>query len=202
MGIERSEVVKIITAIKVQCPEALAYSGKDEFNLLVQTWHEILKKYPIDIVWVAVRNALKNTVYQKQNWIGAICKEIEAMEELSDKTDGELWAELVYVLNNVSKVMYFGTSTHWVNGKLINPVEEVYRIYESLNPILKSYVGNASGLISLADQETLEFERGRFQKSIDCIRKRNKKVEETKGFLTVDYAKKLLENELEERYGV
>lgn len=171
---DKSEIVKIISAIKVQCPEALSYQNKMEFNLLIDTWFEILKDYPKEVIWVAVRNALKNTVYQKQNWIGAICQEIEKMQTAQEKTDGELWTELTDVLNTVSKIMYFGTAKHWNNGKLIDPTDEVNKIYENLNPILKDYVGGVSGLVALSKAETLEYEKGRFQKAIETLRKRDK----------------------------
>lgn len=178
MKTTKSEIVKIITAIKVQCPEALPYKDEVELDILVDMWFEILKGYPKEVVWAAVRNALKNTVYQKQNWIGAVCQEIEKMKETTEKTDGELWTELTSVLNTVSKLMYFGTAIHWYNGKRIDPMEEVSKIYKNLNPILQDYIGGVSGLVALSKQETLEYEKGRFQKAIETLRKREKTKKE------------------------
>jgi hypothetical protein len=171
---DKSEIVKIIAAIKVQCPEALNYQSKDEFNVLKDMWYDILREYPQEVVWQAVRNALKNTVFQKQNWIGAICQEIEAMKTTCEKTDGDLWTDLTGVLNEVGKIMYFGNRKHWYNGELIEPVEKVAEIYEKIDPILQGYVGGVAGLISLSQSETLEYEKGRFQKALPTLRQREK----------------------------
>lgn len=179
MKITKSEIVKIITAVKIQCPEALPYKDETELDILVDMWFDIFKDIPQEIVWTATRNALKNTVYQKQNWVGAINQEIEKMRTAYTKTDGELWTELTSVLNSVSKLMYFGTARHWYNGKLIEPMQEVEKIYKKLDPILQNYVGGVSGLIALSKQETLEYEKGRFLKNVEILRTRERTKQET-----------------------
>ena len=97
MKISKSEIIKIITAIKIQCPEALQYKNTAELSILADMWYETLKGYSQEIVWKATQNALKNAVYQKYNWIGLICQEIEKMNAVNEKTDGELWSELISV---------------------------------------------------------------------------------------------------------
>lgn len=179
MNITKSEIVKIVTAIKIQCPEALPYKDETELDILVDMWFDIFKGITKEIVWTATRNALKNTVYQKQNWVGAISQEIEKLRTAYEKTDGELWTELTSVLNGVGKLMYFGTARHWYNGKLIEPMEEVNKIYQKLDPILQNYVGGVSGLIALSKQETLEYEKGRFLKNVEILRTRERAKKET-----------------------
>lgn len=137
-------------------------------------WFEIFKDTPKEIVWKATQNALKSAVYQKCNWLGVINQEIEKMRFVQEKTDGELWTELTGVLIKVSRLMYFGTARHWDNGKLIDPIEEVTKIHGKLDPILQNYVGGVSGLGSLSRAETLEYEKGRFFKAIDTLRKRER----------------------------
>ena len=174
MAISKSEIVKIITAIKVQCPEALNFKSNTEMDIVVDMWHDILKDYPQDVAWAALRNALKNTVFQKQNWVGAICQEIEKMQIANEQTDGELWTELTGALNEVGRLMYFGNRKHWYGGRLIEPMDEVKKIYENLNPILQDYTGGVAGLISLSQSDALEYEKGRFQKAAATLRQREK----------------------------
>ena len=174
MKLTKSEIVKIITAIKVQCPEALQYKNEEEYDLLVDMWFDIFKDTPKEIVWTATRNALKSAIYQKCNWVGAINQEIEKMRMAYEKTDGDLWSELTSVLNKVSRLMYFGLARHWDNGVLVDPIEEVNKIHDNLDPILQNYVGGVSGLVALSRVDTLEYEKGRFFKTVDTLRKREK----------------------------
>lgn len=179
MQLTKSEIVKIITAIKVQCPEALPYRNETEFDILVDMWHEMLKEYPQEVVWQAVRNALKNTVYQKQNWIGAICQEIEKMQVAYEKAPEELWAELTGVLYEVSSCAYkFRFNFIERNGKTQgeNARLRVKEIYNNLSPEIKDYVRNEYTLIELADltDNQLNFEKGRFLKTIPQIKERAK----------------------------
>ena len=178
MKMTKSEIVKIITAIKVQCPEALQYKDRTELDLLVDMWFDIFKDIPKEIVWTATRNALKSAVYQKCNWVGVINQEIEKMRTANEKTDGELWTELTGALNKVGRLMYFGTATHWDNGVRIDPIYEVNKIYGKLDVILQSYVGGVSGLVALSKADTLEYEKGRFQKAVEALRKREKTKQE------------------------
>lgn len=178
METTKSEIVRIITAIKIQCPEALPYKDRVEFEILVNMWHEMLGCYPKEVVWQATKNAMKKTVYQKQNWIGAICQEIEKFKEVNEKTDGELWTELTAILNKVGRTMYFGGQSYWDNGELIDPIVKIKEFYEELDPILKGYVGGISGLISLTEIENLEYEKGRFLKSVENLRNKQKQKAE------------------------
>ena len=177
MQITKSEIVKIITAIKVQCPEALPYRNENEFDILVDMWHDILKEYPSEVVWQAVRNALKNTVYQKQNWIGAISQEIDKMQIAYEKDENELWAELTGVLREVSDCAYkFRFNYVEPNGLTQgeNAYNRVKEIYKNLSPELKDYMQNVNGLINLANStdNELNFEKGRFLKVMPQIKGR------------------------------
>lgn len=178
MKLNKSEIVKIITAIKMQCPEALPYKDETEYDILVDFWYEMFQDTPKEILWKATQNALKTEVYQKCNWAGAINREIENMRKAYEKTDGELWTELTSVLDKVSRLMYFGTARHWYNGVLIDPIDEVNKIYAKIDPILQKYVGGVSGLVALSQADTLEYEKGRFFKNCEILRKREKTKQE------------------------
>lgn len=177
MEITKQEIVKIITAIKVQCPEALPIKNEMEFDILVDMWHEILKEYPQEVVWQAVRNSLKNTVFQKQNWIGAICQEIEKMQVAYEKTESELWGELTATFAEVNRQVYrFKFNFVESNGKTQgeNARLRVEDIFNNLAPELKEYVRNMYGLIELADltDSQLNFEKGRFLKVMPQLKQR------------------------------
>lgn len=179
MQLTKSEIVKIITAIKVQCPEALPYRNETDFDILVDMWHDILKEYPKEIVWVAVRNSLKNTVYQKQNWIGAICQEIDKMQTAYEKSEAELWGELAGVLREVGDCAYklrFNFIER--NGKTQgeNARIRLQEIFNGLSPEVKEFVRNERTLIELAElpDNQLNFEKGRFLKAMPQIKERAK----------------------------
>lgn len=184
MQLTKSEIVKIITAIKIQCPETLPYKNETEFDILVDMWYEILREYPTEIVWAAVRNALKNTVYQKQNWIGAINQEIEKMQVAYEKDENELWAELTGVLRAVSDCAY-KLRFNFVerNGKTQgeNARLRLQEIFNNLSPELKSYVRNEGTLAEIANftDEQLQYERGRFMRTIPQIKQRAKTKAQT-----------------------
>lgn len=182
--IDKGEVVKIITAIKVQCPEALPYKNETEFSILVDMWFSILKGYPKEIVWTAARNAMKNTVYQKQNWIGAICQEVEKLRVAFEKTETELWTELTSVLREVEKCYYaFRYNAIDYNGKTQgdNARERVAEIFNGLSPELKEYCRTQRGLIEIAGYtaEELAYERGRFMRTIPQLKERQRVRQET-----------------------
>jgi hypothetical protein len=179
MTTTKSEIVKIITAIKVQCPEAIPYKTSDELDMVVNTWFEVFKAYPKEVVWVATTNALKSTVFQKQNWLGAIYKEIENLQIAYEKSETELWAELTGVLREVHRNYYaFRFNAMDANGKTQgdNARDRVEAIFNGLSPELKEYCRNQRGLIEIAeyDAEKLSFERGRFMRDISNIKTRVK----------------------------
>lgn len=179
MKITKIEIVKIIAAIKIQCPEALPYKNEAESDILVDMWFDILKDYPKEVVWAAVRKALRNTVFQKQNWIGAICQEIEQMQVAFEKSDLELWTELTGVLHEVHRNYYaFRFNAIEDNGKTQGDIarERVAAIFEGLSPELKEYCRTQRGLIEIAEytDEQLSYERGRFMKTIPQIKTRER----------------------------
>lgn len=175
----KSEIVKIITAIKVQCPEALPYKTENEFDILVDMWFEVFREYPKEVLWVAVRNALKNTVYQKQNWLGAINQEVEKLQVAYEKDETELWAELTGVLREVNACAYrlrfnapdYNGKTQGENARL-----RMIEIFNNLSPELKSYVRNEGTLAEIAyfTDEQLQYEKGRFMRTLPQIKQRAK----------------------------
>jgi len=170
------DVNKYIATIRINFENAYKTQTSEERQILIKSWYEILKEYPKEVCDKAVINAIKYAKFAPR--IGDVVEQIEKMRTAYEKTDSELWTELTGVLNSVSKIMYFGTARHWYNGKLIEPMNEVQKIYEKLDPILQNYAGGVSGLIALSRQDTLDYEKGRFLKSVEILRTREKTKQE------------------------
>lgn len=177
--INKAEIVKIITAVRIQCPEALQYRNETELDILVDMWYEIFKPYPKEIVWRATRNALKNTVYQKQNWLGAIHQEIDKMQVAYEKSDNELWAELTGCLREVSECAYKLRFTYVEANGLTqgeNARRRLVEIYNNLSPEIKDFCRSVDDLVELSNltDQQLGFEKGRFLKTAPQIKERAK----------------------------
>lgn len=177
--IDKAEIVKIITAIKIQCPEGLQAKTQEELSILVGLWYDALKEYPKEVVWVATRNALKNTVFQKQNWLGAICAEIKKIADSFEVDSVQLWEDLRRIIWRISEDAFLANSNATFveeNGKQqrVNAYNRIVNEYNSLPEILKHYVCSVDRLIRLSkmEEKDLDIERARFLKTIpDMVEK-------------------------------
>lgn len=171
------DINRYITTIRINFENAYKTQGDEERIMLYKTWYAILKEYPKEIVDRAVLNAIKHAKFAPR--IGDIVEQIEKMQVAYETTDNELWESLTGILPEVAKVMYFGTAKSYYNGRLIDPIDEVNRIYNGLDPILKEYVGGVRELVTLSKQPTLEYEKARFLKVIPQLKERAKTRRET-----------------------
>lgn len=171
------DINRYITTIRVNFENAYNVQTKEERAMLYKTWYACLKEYPKEIVDKAVLNAIKHAKFAPR--IGDIVEQIESLRKAYEKTDAELWESLTRVLPEVGRVMYFGTQRSWYNGRLIDPNEEVNRIYAGLDPLLQDYIGGVSGLVTLARAETLEYEKSRFLKTVPTLKARAQTRHET-----------------------
>lgn len=176
-AITPQDINKYITMIRINFESAYKTHNDTEMQMLIRSWYEILKVYPKEVCDKAVINAIKNAEFAPR--IGSIVKEIERMRTAYEKTDTELWTELTSALPEVGRIMYFGTAKSYYNGRLIDPLEEVYKIYNALDPILQEFVGGISGLVTLSKQATLEYEKGRFLKTVGTLKERGRTKQET-----------------------
>lgn len=164
------DINRYITTIRINFENAYKTQSEEERVLLYKTWFACLKEYPKEIVDKAVLNAIKHAKFAPR--IGDIVEQIESLRVAYEKTDAELWESLTRVLPEVGKIMYFGTQRSWYNGRLIDPNEEVNRIYAELDPLLQDYVGGIAGLVTLARTEKLDFEKARFLKTVPTLKAR------------------------------
>ena len=172
-----NDVNQYITMIRINFENAYKTQTTEEREMLLASWYAILKDYPKEVCDKAVINAIKNAEYAPR--IGSIVKEIEKMQAAYEKTNEELWAEMVGVLREVASCAYRFRFTYVEsNGKTQgdNAWERVKEIYSELSAELKDYLRNPNGLIEIAQltDAQLNYERGRFLKTIPQIKERAK----------------------------
>lgn len=173
---------KYITTIRINYENSYKTQTDEEREILIKSWYAILKDYPKEIVDKAVINAIKYAEFAPR--IGTIVKEIEKMREAYEKSDTELWVELTGVLRKVSSNAYAYRYTFIEeNGKTQgeNALQRNKKIFERLSPELKAYCQNLGGLVVIAGytDEQLNYERGRFMRTIPTIKERERTRSET-----------------------
>ena len=174
------DVNKYITTIRINFENSYKTQSDEEREILIKSWFAILKDYPKEIVDKAVINAIKNAEFAPR--IGTIVKEIEKMREAYEKSETELWSELTGVLREVETCAYrFRFTALDYNGKTQgeNAIMRVDEIFNGLSPELKEYCRNVGGLIELAKSEGLEYEKGRFMRTMPTIKQRARTRQET-----------------------
>lgn len=172
------DVNKYITTIRINFENAYKTQNDEEREILIKSWYTILKDYPKEIVNKAVINAIKNAEFAPR--IGSIVKEIEKMREAYETSDAELWAELTGCIRNVKRYTNFLMHDYiYYNGAYVSPAEEIGKQYTALPPELKEFVGGVENLKSLARQDTLEYEKARFLRTMPTIKQRAKTRSET-----------------------
>lgn len=171
MKITRKDIVAMVGMIKANYTHAYKDVTKNELAAMVEFWYSSLAKYEKEVVNVAFQMAVESCTFPPT--LADICKNIKEIRTATEPTEADLWEELVRILPRVGRVAYFGTRQYWDNGRLVYPADELQGIYDSLPPILKAYVGGVSELVSLAKQETLEYEKGRFLKALPTLKTRD-----------------------------
>ena len=166
--LKRQDIVTYILKIRLNFENAYPTSNDDEFDLLVESWFDILKEYPKEICDQAVNYALKKAKFAPR--LGNVSEEIELILNDGTKSDEELWAELVAILPKVYEVSRYSPYSQysaWAQAKL-------NEIFNSLDPALQSYVVNTSTLVELSEltSDELKYEKARFFKQAPTMRKR------------------------------
>lgn len=170
MTITKSDIVRIFGLIKASYDNAFANKTESELNTLKELWYDCLKEYPQEIVFTAVRNAIKRSEFVPK--IATVNAEIERLVTAGTKSEIELWNELETVFYRVWNLSrYLRYSQHYANAKA-----EIESIYNGLSSEIKLYVLNNETLIELAaismrtDGEDIKFEKARFLKSMPSLK--------------------------------
>lgn len=181
MELTKKDIDSIIGVISAQCPDAFNFKSAKDIELLAELWYNVLKEYPKEVVFNATANALKNSEYQKRNWLGAISQEIEKMRYANAKGAPELWEELTDTFYTVRLYASMLMNTFKDDDGIRQcdkASEKLKEIYERLENEIKEYVLSTSVLIQLArsDSEQLSIEKGRFFKLLPLIRERENTI--------------------------
>lgn len=174
-----TDIARYISYIRINFENAYKTNTTEEQTILIKGWFNSLSKYPKEIVDTAVNKAVEHSEFAPR--LATIIKEIDKMQEAYRKTDTELWAELTGVLHEVGNCAYkfrFNFIEH--NGKTQgeNARRRVEEIFSGLSPELKDYCRNSGGLVDLATNDGLNYEKGRFMRVIPEIKERAKTRQE------------------------
>lgn len=181
MKLTKKDIYSIIGVISSQCPDAFNFKKAEDIVTLSEFWYNALCEYQKEVVLNATINALKTSDYQKRNWLGAICQEIEKMKGSAEKGGAELWEELTDTFYEVRLYasMLMNTFKDDDGVKQCDKSSaKLKEIYDRLDSAIKEYVRSTSMLIQLArsDSELLSVEKGRFLKVLPQIRERNRVI--------------------------
>ena len=186
MTLNKTDIVKYLTVIRVNFEGAYSCKTKEESMLLVESWYDILAKYPKELCDRAVTATLENARQGKVPRIGDIVWAIRNIENSSGKSDTDLWAELEDVFYEVSDCasMFRFTAPSEQRPELTQGEYakiRIQEIYDGLDPLIKEYLKGSGALTSLAvaGEEQAHIEKGRFLKMIPILRTRVKVQKET-----------------------
>lgn len=169
MQISKIDIYKLIAKVKVAYPFNYKAFTDNDFELLAESWFEDLSEYPLELVCEAFKKA------RQANKISVttadIIEQIERIQSAFQPSEQELWREFVAILSRAQRYidrLYYTAVEPNGNTQGENAREGLNTLYASLKPEFQRYCGGVSGLKALAllDDESLEFERARFQKDI------------------------------------
>lgn len=168
------DVTQIIKCIKVNFDNSYRLNDEDMLTL-VESWKTILSAYPRDVVMTAASTVIANADITPR--IGHIVKEVKRIISAADKSDFDLWNELLIAIDKAADLAQkFKYAFREANGRMQgeNAKDEVIGLFNGLDPVLKAFCGNPSGLLQLAkqDEEQLLYERSRFLRNAADIRER------------------------------
>lgn len=184
MEICKTDIIKFLTKIRVNFENAYKCNTKEENILLVESWYDILHKYPKEICEKAVNEALEHATQGKAPRIGDIVGYIKKMQSAYEKDDNDLWAEFTDTFWEVRRCAgmlrynYIDGTDGLSQGERAH--KRLAEIYNALDPALKDYCRNTGALIELAQysDEQLTYERGRFMRIMPTVRERVKTRQE------------------------
>lgn len=182
----KAEIVKMITAIETSCENAFNYKTDEQYDVLTGLWYDCFKDYPKEVMWQAVKQAVMHSEYAKQNWIGAVNKELQTLIATPEKNDLQLWNELdgtLYTVYDTSRYLQY--SQHYEEASCC-----LNKIYDGLSGDIKLYVVNVSELIRLSelkygedDGTAFNIERQSFLKRLPDLRTHRTKRAQAEQFM-------------------
>ena len=170
MEITKKYIAGLMGIVQAEYPKEFANVKEKDLLLKIEMWYRSLAKYPKEVVDIAFQKALESSPYPPK--LADIMNGIGDLKKANEKTDAELWDELVKALMYVDDITYFGMREFFRGYEIINPANEIKKTFEALDPMLQEYLGSAGRMVDLSKQDTLEFEKGRFLKMLPTLKNR------------------------------
>lgn len=178
-NLKKTDIPQLIMLIRTNFENAYNFQSEEEGRLLIAYWYDCLKEYPREVVFQAFNNAIKSSEFAPK--IKNILDEVDKLVNAGKKTDEELWAELRGVLYEVFDASRYCNPQYsedtYKYGK-----ERLDKVWNELSEEIKTYLVNLSTLIDIAsgDEESRQYEKGRFLKAMPRIREtlKNRKASE------------------------
>lgn len=169
---EKKDIINIIGTIKAIFPYAYRDMGETIMQITIDTWYELLKDYSSELCMTAFRDVLK--ISKNPPVPADLVEQIEKIQ-MANCNANELWNEIESAVAKISRLYAFGGGKFVsTNGEIIVPDIKADEIFNGLSDIVKEWAGNRQTLRSLANYETLEFEKARFLKELPVITNRIK----------------------------
>lgn len=195
----KKDILKIITIIQKTYQGSYKFDQEDDLICLIEVWENCFSGYDRTLVFEAFKNSLKYCV--KAPVISDIIRQINTIQEATQKSDYELWGELEQAINMAGwlsskfRYTYIPDGSTKTQGELAK--KEFADYYNSLDPLIRDYLGRKEELLNLSTYSDLEYEKGRFLKAIPNLKHRQKIIKDTPQFILNTFKKTdlLLEKE-------
>ncbi|NCB43273.1 MAG: hypothetical protein EOM59_11715 [Clostridia bacterium] len=172
--VNEADVIKMVALIKANYTYAYKDATRETMSMLVETWYTILKDYPAAVTAEAFKMALKACKYPPT--IADLIEQINALGKATQLSDTELWDVLEsatsrYIdLSCQFSYSFIPHGSTMTQGQMAR--EEAREVFNALPEKLKEYCGGFGGFVSIAGQEDLCYEKGRFLKAMPNIEQR------------------------------
>lgn len=182
MQLTKADVVKYITTIRIMYTNAYVTKSDYEYDILVETWLNVLSWYPKEIVDKAFGMAISNSEFYPKP--ATIVAEIERIRTMGDPDPAALWDGLMRQLGRVAEISSRLKSTYIPQHSTITQGQaaqkELEQMWSGLDTTIKAFCGSTHTLIEWAnmDYEQLGFEKGRFLKSVPVTRDKGRAAEQ------------------------
>lgn len=168
------DAAKMISRVIAMYPNCFRDIDEERTAVMVETWHDILKDYPVPAVAEAFKYALTTCKFPPT--IADITERINEMSRASEASDTELWEQLTVALDRHLDLSYQFAYTHIPPELGISQGQAAQaaaqRLYEALPDKLKEYCGGYGGFVTISETEDLSYEKGRFLKMMPTIENR------------------------------
>lgn len=170
MELTKQDIISLIGVIKTTYLNCYKDATKEDLNAMADTWHDILKDYPKNVVGMALKKCLQICKFAPT--LADIMEQITLIANAGKPTENDYWTEIEKAVEKAQRIFYFGLVPYFTQDGMVSPIKKAEELFESLSPIVREYLGHWQTLKSLSELETLEFEKNRFMKMLPNLKSR------------------------------